>query len=169
MNISANTPSQAQANCADVVQAGLPALSRTILLVEDETFVREVAFEVLCAAGYEVIAAKSADEATRCYDLQNGAVDLLLTDVVLPDENGLIMAKALRERNPSLRVLFVTGYAEHMNRGLRQDELLEKPFSKGSLLERVRRMLNPKIADAYEDPLSSFAIAGRLHNLRRNL
>jgi two-component system, cell cycle sensor histidine kinase and response regulator CckA len=142
MSMPANTTPQAQASWSSVIEGGAPSHARTILLVEDETFVREVACEVLRAAGYEVIPAKNASEATRYYERQHSRVDLVLTDVVLPDENGYILARALRETNPALKVLFVTGYAEQMNRGVSLDELLAKPFSKRLLLEKVSRILD---------------------------
>jgi len=63
-------------------------VTRTILLVEDEAFVREVAYEVLSRAGYRVLTAGNATEALQAFREHAGAVQLLLTDVVLPDRNG---------------------------------------------------------------------------------
>ncbi|HTS36856.1 MAG TPA: response regulator [Candidatus Solibacter sp.] len=137
-----STTPQAPANWNAVIEGRLPTSSRTILLVEDETFVREVACEVLRAAGYEVIPAKNAAEATHCYERRGCQVDLLLTDVVLPDQNGCMLAKALREKTPALKALFVTGYAKQMDRRLGSDELLPKPFSKDLLVEKVNRILD---------------------------
>lgn len=117
--------------------------TETILFVEDETFVREVTSEVLRSAGYVVLAAQNAKEAMRSYDEQCGDVALLLTDVIMPGESGRVLAGKLGRKNPRLKVLFVTGYAEQM--GLREtenDECLAKPFSTATLLRRVRRLLN---------------------------
>jgi len=115
----------------------------TILYVEDETFVREVTCEVLRSAGYNVLTAKNAVEAQRIYEGQRAEIDLLLTDVVLPGETGRALAGKLRRKDPALRVLFVTGYAEHMRLGETEyEECLAKPFSTKALLGRVRRMLD---------------------------
>ena len=119
------------------------AREETILFVEDEAFVREVTGEVLRSAGYRVLTAKNATEATGVYDQRRGEVELLLTDVVLPGETGRALAGRLRRENPGLKVLLVTGYAEQM--GLREamrEECLAKPFSTEVLLRRVRQVLD---------------------------
>jgi len=117
--------------------------NETILYVEDEAFVREVTCEVLRSAGYRVVTARNAAEGAQAYDLERGAVDLLLTDVILPGENGRALAGRLKRGNPALKVLFVTGYAEQM--GLRMgehEECLAKPFSSGTLLQTLRRLID---------------------------
>jgi DNA-binding response OmpR family regulator len=79
----------------------------------------------------------------RVYDQRSGEVALLLTDVVLPGETGRALAGRLRQQNPGLNILLVTGYAEQM--GLRegnQEECLAKPFSTEVLLRRVRQLLD---------------------------
>jgi len=115
--------------------------AETILFVEDEAFVREVAGEVLRAAGYRVLMAKDTAAAARTYDLEGGGVDLLLTDVVLPGENGLALAARLRRANPKLKVLVITGYAERMKADTTGAHLA-KPFSGGVLLRKVRQVLD---------------------------
>ena len=119
--------------------APLPSECRTILLVEDETFVREVASEVLRAAGYRVLTAKSAAEAMHIYEM-GFEIDLLLTDVVLPGETGRVLAERLRRENPRLPVLLATGYGEEMARAA-SVECLAKPFSSEDLLGRVGQLL----------------------------
>lgn len=117
--------------------------AETILFVEDEAFVREVTCEVLRSAGYRVLTAKNAVEAARIYDRRRGGVELLLTDVILPGENGRALAGRLRRESPELKVLLVTGYAAQM--GLREaerEECLAKPFSSQVLLQRVRQLLD---------------------------
>ncbi len=117
--------------------------AETILLVEDEIFVRKVTCEVLRSAGYRVLTAKSAAEALQVYEGNSASVDLLLTDVVLPGETGRSLARRLRRENPELKVLFVTGYAEQM--GLVEEErerYLAKPFSSRVLLRRLRLMFD---------------------------
>src|SRR5271165_407542 len=120
------------------------ARAETILLVEDEAFVREVTGEVLRSAGYEVLIARNAAEAAGVYAGRRGGEELLLSDVVLPGEDGRALAGRLRRENPELKVLLVSGYAEQM--GLREEqeeeECLAKPFSTEVLLRRVREMLD---------------------------
>lgn len=117
--------------------------TQTILLVEDEAFVREVTGEVLRSAGYRVLTAKNAAEAMRIYEARGDEVELLLSDVVLPGESGRVLAERLRRENPWLKILLVTGYAEHMGpRDTLQEECLAKPFSTEVLLGRVRQLLD---------------------------
>ncbi len=114
----------------------------TILLVEDERFLREVTCEVLRSAGYRVLIARNAAEGAGVYDARRGAIDLLLTDVVLPGETGRTLAERLRRRDPGLKVLLVSGYAEQMSLSdSMQEELLGKPFSSEVLLRRVKELL----------------------------
>jgi CheY-like chemotaxis protein len=118
--------------------------TETILLVEDEAFVREVTHEVLKAAGYRVVAAKNAKEALAERERMS-QVDLLLTDVVLPGASGRALASDLRSRQPSLAVLFVSGYAVQLAEievAQPAEACLPKPFSAVVLLRKLRQMLN---------------------------
>jgi CheY-like chemotaxis protein len=126
-----------------VAEEGPPGKLETILLVEDQAFVREVTGEVLRSAGYEVLTAKDAGEAMNLYDQRNGEVELLLTDVVLPGETGRELASKLRRNNPALSILLVSGYAEQMGpREGNEEECLAKPFTKELLLRTVRQRLD---------------------------
>jgi two-component system, cell cycle sensor histidine kinase and response regulator CckA len=117
--------------------------AETILFVEDEAFVREVTCEVLRSAGYRVLTAKNAAEATHLYEARSDEVELLLSDVVLPGESGRALAARLRRQSPWLKILLVTGYAEQMGlRDAMQEECLAKPFSTEVLLGRVRQLLD---------------------------
>jgi len=113
-----------------------------ILLVEDESFVREVTSEILQSAGFRVWTAKNAEEAEQIFEQHGAEIELLLTDVILPGETGDVMAESMRRENPWLRVLFVTGYAEQV-RALEEagEELLVKPFSSEALLGSVSSLL----------------------------
>jgi len=114
------------------------------LFVEDQEFVRKVTREVLQSAGYRVLTAGSAAEALRTYDQHRSGVDLLLTDVVLPGNNGRVLAKELRREDEELKVLLVTGYGDQMEFNQRQppvEKCLFKPFSARMLLRTVREVL----------------------------
>jgi CheY-like chemotaxis protein len=128
--------------------------TETILLVEDEVFVRGVANEILKFAGYGVIAAGNASEA--CAQTERLAkVDLLLTDVVLPGRSGRVLARDLRALRPDLAVLFVSGYAGRLAEiatAVPAEECLAKPFSAVTLLRRVRRSLtNRRLSSEEQD------------------
>ena len=119
-------------------------LARTILLVEDEAFVREVASEVLSRVGYRVLTAGSAKEALRIFREHAGEVHLLLTDVVLPDRNGRDLATELTAMGEGVKSIFVSGYPENSitKRGLKQAGwFCAKPFSVASLLQKIREVL----------------------------
>jgi two-component system, cell cycle sensor histidine kinase and response regulator CckA len=117
--------------------------AETVLLVEDEVFVREVTGEVLRSAGYRVLSAQNSTEATDLHERHGDKIDLLISDVVLPGENGRELAGKLQERVPRMKVLFVTGYIEHMGtRPQKPMDCLAKPFSSRALLERVRQVLD---------------------------
>lgn len=81
----------------------------TILLVEDESFLREVTCEILESAGYRVLKARTATEAISVFDECRTIVRLLLTDVVLPGQNGRDLATDLRNVSPKLKIIFTSG------------------------------------------------------------
>jgi CheY-like chemotaxis protein len=124
----------------------LQPFTETILLVEDDAFVREVAGEILRSAGYRVLRARSAEEGLKTYRECGAQVDMLLTDIVLPGESGPALAQKLRLENPALKILLITGYIEKMRNWMegKSEECLPKPFSAQSLLQRVRRVLDER-------------------------
>jgi two-component system cell cycle sensor histidine kinase/response regulator CckA len=124
----------------------LQSFTATILFVEDEAFVREVAGKILRSAGYRVWRARSTEEALVIYKKCGEKIDLLLTDIVLPGASGPVLAKKLRAENPGIRILFTTGYVEKMGNwnGDAQGEYLAKPFSAQALLQRVRQVLDER-------------------------
>ena len=117
----------------------------TVLLIEDETTIRELVTEVLEEAGYHVLAAGDGLAGLRLLQF-NRRVDLLITDVGLPGGlNGRQVADAGRILKPDLQVLFITGYAEnaaigngHLEPGM---QVLTKPFDVASLARKVREMI----------------------------
>ena len=118
----------------------------TVLVVDDEAAIREMLVEVLEERGFATLSAPDGAQALRILQ-SDASVDLLLTDVGLPAEiNGRQLADAARVRRPSLRVLFITGYAEAaaFGRGVLEPGLavLSKPFSMEVMVERVTEILN---------------------------
>ncbi|MGH7267151.1 MAG: PAS domain S-box protein [Candidatus Rokuibacteriota bacterium] len=122
-----------------------PAGSETILLVEDEADVRDLAREVLERQGYSVLEARHAREALRVSARYGEPIHLLLTDVVMPNGNGCALAAHLVSQRPGLRVLFMSGYTDDAiaRHGLTGSaRLVHKPFRSESLLREVRDMLD---------------------------
>jgi CheY-like chemotaxis protein len=119
--------------------------SATVLLVEDEQAVRELVRIILERSGYSVVEAANAQEAETRFEAM-GALDLLVTDVVMPGRSGFELFHRLHERLPSLRVLFISGYTDYaMFDGTiveRDLAFLEKPFSAEGLVTKVRDVLS---------------------------
>jgi CheY-like chemotaxis protein len=116
----------------------------TVLVVEDERAVRTAMARILSRSGYRVLQAGNAGEALLVAERRSD-IDLLLTDVVMPQISGKELAARLLERQPSLRVAFVSGFAQTGNfdpAGMdRESVLIQKPFTKDSLLTGVSEAL----------------------------
>ncbi len=113
----------------------------TILLVEDEEAVRAFAARALASRGYSVLQAASGAEALQIAEEKGGAIDLVVSDVVMPEMDGPAMLTELRKRGINARVIFVSGYAEDAFANLPQGEefgFLPKPFSLKQLIEAVK-------------------------------
>ena len=129
--------------------AELPHGSTTLLVVEDEPDVREIATTVLRDLGYNVLEAADGEEALRVFSAHAGSVDLLLSDVVLP---GRLRARDMVERITSLRpevcVLYMSGYSENaiVHHGRLDDgvELISKPFKREQLAHKVAQVLGSR-------------------------
>lgn len=122
----------------------------TILVVEDEGSVREVATRYLEAQGYTVLAAASPQEAEELFAQRRDEVALLLTDVVLPGRNGREVYERLAESRPSLEVLYMSGYAGDAiaHRGIVAPDtaFVQKPFTQEELTRKVGEVLDAKAA-----------------------
>jgi CheY-like chemotaxis protein len=95
--------------------ASLPTTrpSRTVMVVDDEVFVREVVSEVLRECGCVVIAARNAEEAMRAFHASRESLDLLPADVVLPGSRGRALAGAIRSHRPGVKVILMSGHSEN--------------------------------------------------------
>jgi len=126
-----------------------PALGgeETVLVVEDQAEVREYAAAVLKAYGYRVIQVESAGEALLLYERERGGIDLVLTDVVMPNVSGRELADRLEKLQPGIKVLFMSGYTDNVivHHGVLEAGALfiQKPFSPEQLATRVREVLGP--------------------------
>lgn len=120
---------------------------KTVLVVEDEDGVRELASAFLQSAGYTVLTARDGTEALSIAERSEDPVHLLLTDVVMPKMRGPELAKRLKDRRNSLSIIYMSGYLEY-NRGnedfLEEGFFLQKPFSRDGLVHKVGEALRSK-------------------------
>ena len=119
----------------------------TILLVEDEEGLRSLNARGLRSRGYSVIEASNGIEAMEALEEKNGAVDLVVSDVVMPEMDGPTLLKTMRGRNPDLKIIFVSGYAEDaFEKSLPENQqfaFLPKPFTLSQLVAAVKETMTP--------------------------
>ncbi len=122
--------------------------SGVILVVEDDAAVRTVVSRILRTSGYVVLEASNGAEALRISDDSATALDLVITDIVMPEMGGREFARRLREQRPGTRLLFMSGYAEYdaTDKPLPPDDapFIEKPFTMEALGNKVREVLEPR-------------------------
>jgi two-component system cell cycle sensor histidine kinase/response regulator CckA len=119
----------------------------TILLVEDEEGLRSLNARGLRSRGYSVIEASNGIEAMEALEQEDGAVDLVVSDVVMPEMDGPTLLKEMRGRNPNLKIIFVSGYAEDaFEKSLPENQqfaFLPKPFTLSQLVAAVKETMAP--------------------------
>jgi two-component system, cell cycle sensor histidine kinase and response regulator CckA len=137
---------EAETAAPPVKASGKPSGKETILLVEDEAAVRALAETILTQLGYRVLVADSGQSAIGIWEESRGRIDALLTDVIMPHMSGGDLAHRLRDINPRLKVLFMSGYTDDMiaSHGVLAGEtqLLQKPFSAETLARKLRDVLD---------------------------
>jgi len=119
--------------------------SETILLVDDEDGVRNLMVAVLQTNGYEVLEANNGANALAVYEKNAHKIDIVLTDIVMPQMNGIELGRALRTRAPGLKILYISGYRENpllAHLGDNPRDFLQKPFTPDVLLGKVRDVLD---------------------------
>jgi CheY-like chemotaxis protein len=125
-----------------------PKGSETILLVEDEENVRRIAVRTLRQNGYTILEAADGPTALQMVRNVNGAVDMLITDVVMPHMGGREVAEAVRALAPGIKVMFSSGYTDDavVRHGVLEADVafLQKPFTGKTLLARVREVLDTR-------------------------
>jgi len=118
----------------------------TVLLVEDEDAVRSFAARALGQRGYRVLEATTGTEALEIFSSHNGDVDLVVSDVVMPEMDGPTLMKHLRSERPDVKIIFISGYAEDaFKRNLSENDedfmFLQKPFDLKELAAAVKAAL----------------------------
>lgn len=114
----------------------------TILLAEDQVLLRELGQTILSQAGYNVVTAPDAHELRSLLSDYPEAVDLLLTDVLMPGLSGQELAHLARKRWPEIRVIYMSGYPDHELENLLGDAaFLQKPFTPSELMAKVKELI----------------------------
>jgi two-component system cell cycle sensor histidine kinase/response regulator CckA len=135
----------APADEAREIESPSGQVSETILLAEDDDAVRQLAATALRENGYVVLSASGAQEALMLADEYDGDIHLLISDVVMPEMRGNVLAEKLLKRRPNSKVLLMSGYTDSdaLNRGILENgwHYLQKPFSTSLLANTVREIL----------------------------
>ncbi|MGA2387410.1 MAG: ATP-binding protein [Candidatus Sulfotelmatobacter sp.] len=126
--------------------ATVPTGTETILLVEDEIGIRDLASTFLQGRGYKVLTAADGNDALRIAEGHEDLIHLLVTDIVMPNVGGSELAKRLRQVRPQIKVLFMSGYPDHPTLPDKsigtQATVMQKPFSLDTLACKVRSLLD---------------------------
>jgi PAS domain S-box-containing protein len=121
----------------------------TVLVVEDEQSLRAMIQQILEKSGYKVLQTRSGSEAQNVCALHPGAIDLLITDVVMPEVSGRQVAEHVSRIRPEVKVLYMSGYTDEavVRHGVLSAEMafLQKPFTPGTLVRKVREVLDRQI------------------------
>lgn len=129
----------------DVRESFRRSADNTILLVEDNTMVREMVADLLQSSGFRVLAAESPAKALEIEHGFTGKIDLMVTDVIMPEMNGMELYEILQDRRPGMPVIYISGYTSDVviHDGTLEEGVtfLKKPFTAEQLLERVRQAL----------------------------
>jgi len=124
--------------------------AETVLVVEDEEVVREMATEILRESGYQVLEAKHANEALELAAQYDGEIHLMLTDVVMPQMSGRELAQQLKPLRPEMKVLYMSGYTDDaiVHHGVLDPgtAFIGKPFSIDALTRKLREILDAPVA-----------------------
>lgn len=145
---------------SQTARAILSGSKGVVLLVEDESAVREITAQVLESGGYRVLQASGARDALHQVATNPGNIDLLLTDVVMPEMNGITLAEQVGQLRPNVVTVFMSGYAqaEIMRKATAQSAMhIQKPFTVKSLLARIAEAL--KDGTRGTDPQSGVRVA----------
>ena len=148
-----------QPNCGTIFEIYLPLVkdaiseqpskrspkgSETVLLVDDEDGVRKLLAAILRSNGYDVLEANNGRAALTAYEKNAHKIDLVVTDIVMPQMSGFELAQQLGERSPALKILYISGYRDNAlgEAGSPPRAFLHKPFTPDTLLSKVRDVLD---------------------------
>jgi DNA-binding NtrC family response regulator len=133
--------------------------AETILVVEDDDGLRILVHRILARLGYQVLTARDGHDALACSESHQGALDLILSDVVMPDLSGVEVVKRVQGRFTNAVVLFMSGHLDHalLKDGVLRNgtHFIQKPFTPDALATKVREVLDgspPRIAAGRSSP-----------------
>jgi DNA-binding NtrC family response regulator len=144
MTLQPNLATNLANNLATNLAANPQPLRRTILLVEDEPFVRDATASILLRAGYAVRVADDAADALKMYEECRCDIDLVMTDMVLPGKTGWQLGEELHRQSPHLPVLITSGYDNEefdIEDPRAHIFFLAKPYGRRALLEKIEKIL----------------------------
>jgi DNA-binding NtrC family response regulator len=129
---------------AEPVRKVSPKGSETILLVDDEEGVRKLVLAVLKSSGYDVLEASNGGMALAAFEKNAHKIDMVLTDIVMPQMTGFELGQELADRTPGLKILYMSGYRDNAIGGAGETPkaFLHKPFTPDLLLAKVREVLD---------------------------
>jgi two-component system cell cycle sensor histidine kinase/response regulator CckA len=141
--------SMEEAVAKEAAEESLPASATgTVLLVEDDDMVRTMTAEMLQAIGYTVLSTGSPSEALSFFEKGDAAIDLVITDVVMPVMSGKELSKRIEAIRPGVRVLFMSGYTTNViaHRGVLDEGVyfIQKPFSTSDLARKINETINAR-------------------------
>ncbi len=143
---SVETPDKPEVSDVKVGIAHMPGGTETVLIVEDEGIVRDIAVNILERLGYKVLNAADGEKAMAVAVDYKGRIDLLMTDVLMPGMNGRQLAERLVQIHPETRILFTSGYTENViaHNGIIEEELnfIAKPYLPQALAKKLRDVLD---------------------------
>ena len=123
--------------------------TETVLVAEDEDAVRQIIEKALQARGYTVMVARDGNEALAIAGRHAGQIDLLVTDVIMPDMNGRVLSERLTHVRPTIKTLYLSGYTDDaiLHHGVLEEGVafLQKPFSLGALARKVREVIEARL------------------------
>jgi len=122
----------------------VPASKKMVLVVDDEEVIVRMATTILSAGGYRAAVADNGVEGLRQYREHRDEIVLVLTDIVMPESGGLEMAQKIREIDPAVKILFMSGYSNALQevRARRKFPFIRKPFLPADLLRKITEVMN---------------------------
>ena len=135
------TPEKKENGAETIIASG----TETVLVVEDEESILTLIKTLLEHCGYTILEARTPSQALQISDRHPGTIDLLLTDVVMPEMNGKDLKERMVQSRPGIKVLFMSGYTSNviLHRGILENDVhfLQKPFTMDALAGKVRGVL----------------------------
>ncbi len=156
---------------AELPEEKNPSMNETILIVEDDEWIRDIATLTLERAGYHVISSGTGEEAVGlAADPAQKRIHVLLADVVLPGISGSEAAGRIQKLWPNIRILFMSGYGDDVlrqfNTPVKQTGFLQKPFTPAGLVLKVKRLLDQPYVAAARRELQKEQTSATLSNSR---